>query len=132
MSPGLTIVAESSRLLLPPVKAGLHLVSASRGVRAVRSGRRSRAGDRLAASQLPGPGRGPDDDEPAAADIPAIDADVDAGELIAAQQPQVLLMHNAGDSSQVGSCSHEPPRRDQYLSGGQEAHHDSMGRCGAR
>ncbi len=34
---------EDSGLVLPPVKAGLHLVSASRGVRAVRSGRRSRA-----------------------------------------------------------------------------------------
>ena len=42
-------------------------------------------GDRLAASQLPEPRRGPDDHaEPAAADIPAVDADVDAGELIAA------------------------------------------------
>ena len=33
--PELTIVAESSGLVLPPVEAGLHLVSASRGVRAV-------------------------------------------------------------------------------------------------
>jgi hypothetical protein len=39
----LTIVSESSRLMLPPVKAGFHLVSASRRVRAVRSGRRSPA-----------------------------------------------------------------------------------------
>jgi hypothetical protein len=37
-------------------------------------------GDRLAAWQLPGPRRGPDDyAEPAAADTPAIDADVDSG-----------------------------------------------------
>jgi len=36
-------------------------------------------GDRLAASQLPEPWRGPDDHaEPAAADIPAVDADVDS------------------------------------------------------
>ena len=42
-------------------------------------------GDRLPAWQLPEPWRGRDDDaEPAAADIPAIDADVDSGELIAA------------------------------------------------
>jgi hypothetical protein len=41
-------------------------------------------GDRLAASQLPEPGRGRDDHaEPAAADIPAVGADVDSGELIA-------------------------------------------------
>ena len=40
-------------------------------------------GDRLAAWQLPGPWRGRDDDaEPAAADIPAVDAYVDTGELI--------------------------------------------------
>ena len=43
-------------------------------------------GNRLAAPQLPEPRRGPDDDaEPAAADIPAVDADVDSGELITAQ-----------------------------------------------
>ncbi len=33
--PELTIVAENGGLVLPPVKAGLHLVGASRGVRAV-------------------------------------------------------------------------------------------------
>ena len=47
--------------------------------------------DRLAAAQLPGPRRGPDDHaEPAAADVPAAGTDVDSGELIAAQLPQVL------------------------------------------
>jgi len=57
-------------------------------------------GDRLAAPQLPEPGRGSDDDaEPAAADIPAVDADVGSGELIAAQLPQVLAMHDPGDGS---------------------------------
>ena len=86
--PELIIVPESIGLVLTPVKAGLPLVSASRGVRAVRSERRSRARDRRAAWQLPEPRRGPDDDaEPAAADIPAVDADVDAGELLAAQLP---------------------------------------------
>jgi hypothetical protein len=36
------------------------------------------SGDRLAAPQFPGPWRGPDDHtEPAAADIPAVDTDVD-------------------------------------------------------
>ena len=100
--------------------------------------RRDQAGDhapwnRLAASQLPQPRRGPDDDaEPAAADIPAADADVGTGELIAAQLPQVLVMHDASDGSQVRSCSREPPRGDQCLGRGQDAHHDSMGTCGAR
>jgi hypothetical protein len=89
--------------------------------------------DRLAASQLPGPRRGPDDQaEPAAADIPAVDADVDSGEFIAAQLPQVLVMHDASHGSQVRSCSREPSRGAQYLSRGEDAHHDSMGTCGAR
>jgi hypothetical protein len=58
--------------------------------------------DRLAAPQLPEPRRGPDHNaEPAAPDIPAIDADVDSGELIAAQLPQILAMHDHGHRSQV-------------------------------
>ncbi len=89
--------------------------------------------DRLAASQRPEPRRGPDDHaEPAAADIPAVDTDVDFGELIAAQVPQVLVMHDAGDGSQVRSCSREPSRSDQYLGRGEDAHDDSMGTCSAR
>jgi hypothetical protein len=73
--------------------------------------------DRLAAGQFPGPRRGADDDaEPSAADVPAVDADVDTGGLIAAQLPQVLVMHDASDGGQVGSCSCEPPRGNQYLS----------------
>ena len=89
--------------------------------------------DRLAASQLAGPRRGPNDHtEPAAADIPAIDADVDSGEFIAAQLPQVLVMHDAGHGSQVGSRSREPSRGNQDLGRGEHAHADSMGTCGAR
>ena len=89
--------------------------------------------DHLAAPLLPGPRRGPDDHaEPAAADVPAVDADVDSGELIAAQLPQVLRMHDASHGSQVRSCPGEPPRRDQDLGRGQDAHHDSMGTGGAR
>jgi len=89
--------------------------------------------DRLTASQLPEPRRSPDDHaEPAAPDIPAIDADVDTGELIAAQLPQLLVMHDARNGNQVGPCSRKPPRRDQYLGRGEDAHHDSMGTCGAR
>jgi hypothetical protein len=62
----------------PAGQGGPHLVSASGGAHAVRSGRRSRVRDRLAAWQLPEPRRRPDDDaEPAAADIPAIDADAE-------------------------------------------------------
>ena len=73
-----------------------------------------------------------DDAEPAAADIPAVDADVDPGELIAAQLPQVILMHDASHGSQVRSCSREPPRGDQHFRRGQDAHHYSMGTRGAR
>jgi hypothetical protein len=87
----------------------------------------------MAAWQLPGPRRGPDDyAEPAAADIPAVDADVDSGELIAAQLPQILVVHDSSHGSQVWSCSREPPRGNQYLGRGEDAHHDSMGTCGAR
>src|SRR5262249_23065116 len=90
-------------------------------------------GDRLAASQFPEPGRGPDDRaEPAAADIPAIDADVDSGELIATQPPQVIGMHDPGHGSQVRPCSREPPRGNHHVGGGQDAHHDSMSTCSAR
>jgi hypothetical protein len=90
-------------------------------------------GDRLAAPQLPGPGRGPDDHaEPAAADVPAAGADVGSGELIAAQLPQVLAMHDPRHGSQVRSCSREPLRSDQYLGRGQDAHHASMSTCSAR
>ena len=42
------------------------------------------------------------------------------------------LMHDPSHGSQVRSCSREPPRGDQYLGRGQDAHHDSMGTCGAR
>ena len=81
----------------------------------------------------PQPRRGPDDDaEPAAADIPAAGADVGTGELIAAELPQVVVMHDASDGGQVRSCSREPPRGDQCLGRGQDAPHDSMGTGGAR
>ena len=36
------------------------------------------------------------------------------------------------DGSQVRPCSREPPRGNQYLGRGQDAHHDNMGTCGAR
>ena len=104
--PELTIVAESSRLMLASVTAGCIW-----SVRAAVSARCDLGGDhppwdRLAASQLPEPRRGSDDHaEPAAADVPAVDADVDSGELIAAELPQVLLMHDASHGSQMGSCS---------------------------
>jgi len=126
-------VAESSALGFPPVKAG-SIWSARVAVFArCDLGGDHPPWDRLAASQLPGPRRGPDDDaEPAAADVPAVGADVDSGELIAAQLPQVLVMHDASDGSQVGSCSGEPSRGNQYLGRGKDAHHNSMGTCGAR
>ena len=58
--------------------------------------------------------RGLDDyTKPATADIPAVDTNVDSGELIAAQLPQVLVMHDASDGSEVWSCSRQPSRSDQ-------------------
>jgi hypothetical protein len=54
------------------------------------------------------------------------------GELIAAQLPQVLGMHDPSHGNQVRSCSREPPRGNQDLGWGQDAHHDSMGTRGAR
>jgi hypothetical protein len=70
--------------VLPPVKAG-----SIGSARAAAFARCDLGGDHapedcLAAWQLPSPRRGHDDAEPAAADIPAADADVDSGELIAA------------------------------------------------
>ena len=64
--------------------------------------------------------------------IPAVGADVGSGELIAAQLPQVLVRHDASKSSQVRPCSRQPPRGNQDLGRGQDAHQDSMGTCGAR
>jgi len=118
--------------VLPPV-TGLHGVSASCGARAVRDGRRSRATGSSRRAQLPGPRRGPDDHaEPAAADIPAAGADIDSGELIAAQLPQVLHGHDASHRSHMGPCSRQPPRSNQDLLPGQHAHHYSMSTDGAR
>jgi hypothetical protein len=53
----------------------------------------------ITSPQLPEPRCGSNDHaEPEAADIPAVDAGVGSGELIAAHLPQVLVMH---DGSQV-------------------------------
>jgi hypothetical protein len=93
--PELTIVAESSGLVLSSVKAGFIWSARAAVFARCDLGGDHAPWDRLAAWQLPSPRRGPDDDaEPAAADVPAIDADVDSGELVAAQLPQVLVMHD--------------------------------------
>jgi hypothetical protein len=126
-------MAESSGLVFPPVKAG-----SIGSPRAAASARCNLGGDhspwdRLTAPQLPEPRSGPDDHtEPAAADIPAVDTDVETGKLIAAQLPQILFMHDASHGNQVGPCSREPPHSNQCLGRGQDAHHNSMGTCGAR
>jgi hypothetical protein len=79
------------------------------------------------------PRRGADGNaEPAAADIPAIDADINSDELIAARPPQVLVMHDPSGGSQVRPCSREPLHRRQYLGQCKDAYHDSMSMCGAR
>jgi hypothetical protein len=86
--PELTIVSESSGLVLPPVKAGSIWLARAAAFARCDLGGDHPPWDRLAAWQLPEPRRGPDDDaEPAAADIPAVDEDVEPGELIAAQLP---------------------------------------------
>lgn len=73
-----------------------------------------------------------DNAEPAAADIQAIDANINSGELVAALPPLVLVMHDSSRGSQVRSCSCEPSRGNQYLGRCQDAHHHSMSTCGAR
>jgi len=71
-------VSESSGLVFPPVTAGSIWSTRAAAFARRDLGGDHPPGDRLAASQLPGPRRGPDDHaEPAAADIPAVDADVD-------------------------------------------------------
>jgi hypothetical protein len=129
----LTIVAEKQRIGALLVQAG------SIGSTRVAAFARGKLGgnhtprDRLARPQFPRPRRGPDDHaEPAAADVPAVDIDVDPGELIAAELPYVLVMHDAGHGRQVGSCPGEPPRGNHYLGGGQRTHHHSMSTCRAR
>jgi hypothetical protein len=125
-------MAESSGLVLPPVTAGS--IGSARATAFARCdlGGDHPPGDRLAVPQLPEPRRSLHDHaEPAAADIPAVGADVDT-ELIAAQPPQILGMHDASQGSQVRSCSREPPRGNQCLGRGQDAHHDSMGTWGVR
>jgi hypothetical protein len=126
-------VSESSELVLPPVTADSIWSAPAAAFARCDLGGNHAPGDRLTARQLPGRRRGPDDDaEPAAADIPAVDADVEPGELIATQLPQVLLMHDASDGSQMRSCSREPPRGNQDLSRSKDAHHNSMSTGGAR
>ena len=108
--------AESSGLVFPAVKAVSVWSARATAFARCDLGGDHAPGDRLAAPQLPGPGRGPDDHaEPAAADVPAVDTHVDPCQLIAAQLPQVLLMHDAGHGSQAGPGSGEPPRGDQDL-----------------
>jgi hypothetical protein len=53
-------------------------------------------------------------------------------ELIAAQLPEIVVMHDASHDSQVRSCSGQLPGGDQALGRSQDAYHDSMGRHGAR
>ena len=101
-----TIVAASSGLVCLLVRAGSTGSARAAAFECCDLGGEHPPGDRLAAPQLAGPWRGPDDHtEPAAADVPAVDTDVDPGELSAAQLPQILVMYDASDGSQVGPCS---------------------------
>jgi len=132
-APEPTIEPESSGLVLPPVKAGSLWSARAAAFARYDPGGDHPPGDRLAPSQLPSPRRSPDDDaEPTATDIPAADADVDSGELIATQLPQILVMHDPSHGSQVRPCSRQPPRGNQYLGRGEDAHYHSMGTYRAR
>jgi hypothetical protein len=122
----------------PPDRCGGRVIKRNSLARAAAFARCDQAGDHapwncLAAWQRPAPRRGLDDHaEPTAADVPAVGADVDTRELIAAQLPQIVGMHDASDRSQVRSCSREPLRGNQCLGRGENAHDDSMGTGGAR
>ena len=119
--------------MLPPVTAELGLVSASRGARAVPSGRRSRAG--IVSPRRSSPSRGvattttpnqrPRISQPSTRTSTPVSSS-------RRSLPQVILMHDASHGSQVRPHSGEPPRGDQDLGRGQDAHHDSMGTCGVR
>ena len=75
----LTIVPESSRPMLVPTRPGPIWSARAAAFARCDLGGDHTPGDRLAAGQLPEPRRGPDDHaEPAATNIPAIDADVDS------------------------------------------------------
>jgi hypothetical protein len=118
---------EGSGLVFPPLKAG-SIWSARPAAFSWRDlGGDHAPWDRLAALQRSGPRRGHDDAEPATTDIPAVDANIySTAKLIAAQSAQVLVMHDASDGSQMGSCSREPPRGTQDLGRGEDTHHHSM------
>ena len=89
--------------------------------------------DRLATLQRSEPWRGHDDDaKPSAADIPAVAAGVDSGELIAAQLPQVFVMHDASGGNEVWSCARESSRGNQRLGRVEDGHNYRMGTCGTR
>ena len=114
--------------LLPPVKAGS--IGSARAATYARCdlGSDNPPGDRLAAPQLPSRGAvltTTPNQRPRIS--PAVGTDIESGELIAAQLPQVLVMHDARDGSQMG-----PSRGNQNLHRGQDAHHNSMGTYGAR
>ena len=111
--------------MLPPIKAGSIWPAQAAAFARYDLGGDHLPSDRLAASQLPGPRCGPDDyAEPATAEIPAIDTDVDS--VSSSRLSQVLAMHDTSHGSQVRSFSREPPRGDLDLGRGVDAHHDSI------
>jgi hypothetical protein len=128
----LTIAAQSSGLVLPPVKAG-----SIGSARAAAFARRDLGGDHppwIVWPRRNSPVRGvapmtAPDQRPRISQPPV---QTSTPELIAVQLPQVLVVHDASGGSQIGSCSREPPRGNQYLGRVQDAHHTSMGTCGAR
>jgi len=99
---------------VPAVQGGLHLISASRGARGAiwaaitRHGIVSPRGNSPVRGVTPTmtPNQQPRISQPSTRMSTPI-------EFIAAQLPQVLVMHGVGDVGQVGSCSGEPSRGNQ-------------------
>ena len=99
-------MTESSGLACPPVTAGSIGSARAAAFAWCDLGGDDPPGDCLGTWQwqLSGPWCGPDDHaEPAAADIPAVDTDLDPGELVAAQLPQIVL-HRRRSGPRCGCC----------------------------
>jgi hypothetical protein len=129
----LTVVSENSGLMLAPVMAGSICQCEPRCWRGASWAAITRHG--IVSPRRSSPVRGVASTRPCRTSgrgSPSRRYRHRPGELIAAQLPQILVMHDASHSSQVGARSGEPPRGNQDLGRGQDAHHHSMGTCRAR
>ncbi len=121
------MAVESSRQTsTPTVKAGSIWSAQAAAFERCDLGGDRLPGDRLAAAQLLDPRGGYDDyPEPAAADIAAVDEDVDSSSSrTAVTGPRDARCQRR---SQAGAYSREPLRGNQYLGGGEDARHCQHG-----